>query len=60
MLTLRRRWQELAGRVPSALHQRVEELLREQERSAEEWRDQLRTYFHRASGIPDASGRPIY
>ena len=60
VLTLRRRWQELAGRVPSALHQRVEELLREQERSAEEWRDQLRTYFHRASGIPDASGRPIY
>ncbi|MGO1600018.1 MAG: alpha-glucuronidase [Brachybacterium sp.] len=60
VLTLRPRWQELAGRVPSALHERVEELLREQERSAEEWRDQLRTYFYRASGIPDASGRPIY
>ena len=45
VLTLRPRWQELDGRVPSALHERVEELLREQERSAEEWRDQLRTYF---------------
>ena len=60
VLTLRPRWQELAGRVPSALHERVEQLLREQERSAEEWRDQLRTYFHRASGIPDESARPIY
>src|SRR5699024_4551325 len=58
--TPRPRWQELAGCVPSALHERVDELLREQERSAEEWRDQLRTYFFRASGVPDAAGRPIF
>src|SRR5699024_168511 len=60
VLTLRPQWRELAGRIPSALHARVDELLREQERSAEEWRDQLRTYFFRASGIPDATGRPIH
>ena len=60
VLTLRPRWQQLEGRVPAALHARVTQLLREQERSAEEWRDQLRTYFFRASGISDASGRPIY
>lgn len=60
VLTLRPRWQELDGKVPPALHERVTTLLCEQERSAEEWRDQLRTYFFRASGIPDATGRAIY
>jgi len=60
VLQLRPRWQELDGLVPEALHERVTKLLREQERSAEEWRDQLRTYFYRASGIPDESGRPIH
>ncbi|MGP9707710.1 alpha-glucuronidase [Brachybacterium sp. AOP24-D1-21] len=60
VLQLRPRWQELEGRVPTALHERVTALLHEQERSAEEWRDQLRTYFFRASGIPDESGRPIH
>lgn len=57
---LRIRWEELEGRVPPDLYERVTELLQEQERSAEEWRDQLRSYFFRASGIPDESGRPIY
>jgi len=60
VLSLRPRWEELAGKVPPALHARVTTLLQEQERSAEEWRDQLRTYFFRASGIPDETGRPIY
>ena len=60
VLTLRPRWQQLAGLVPERLHQRVSSLLEEQERSAEEWRDQLRTYFFRASGIPDGTGRPIF
>ena len=60
VLQLRPRWQQLAGLVPDALHERVTSLLIEQERSAGEWRDQLRTYFHRASGIPDEAGRPIY
>ena len=60
VLQLRPRWQQLAGAVPQSLHDRVTALLIEQERSAEEWRDQLRTYFHRASGISDEAGRPIY
>ena len=60
VLTLRPRWQQLEGRVPADLHARVTQLLREQERSAQEWRDQLRSYFFRASGIPDENGRPIH
>jgi alpha-glucuronidase len=27
---------------------------------AEEWRDQVNTYFFRKSGVPDAQGRRIY
>lgn len=27
---------------------------------AEEWRDQISTYFFRKSGVPDAHGRPIH
>ena len=38
----------------------VSERLAEQLRSADEWRDQICTYFLRKSGIPDAAGRPIY
>ena len=53
-------WATLAGRVPDPLHARVTALLAEQVRSAHEWRDQLRTYVHRASGLPDASANPIY
>ncbi|MEE1650201.1 alpha-glucuronidase [Brachybacterium sp. J144] len=60
VLELRPRWLQLAGRVPEALHARVTSLLEEQERSAQEWRDQLRSYFHRASGIADETGRRIY
>ncbi|MEU4161480.1 alpha-glucuronidase [Actinoplanes sp. NPDC026670] len=54
------RWAEADGLVAPALHARVTERLAEQRRSAEEWRDQLNTYFHRKSGIPDAKGRPIH
>ncbi len=53
-------WDALRGLVPDALHVRVAERLTEQVRSATEWRDQVRTYFFRKSGVPDASGRPIY
>jgi len=27
---------------------------------AEEWRDQINTYFFRKSGVPDVKGRRIY
>lgn len=57
-------WDSLAdlvgGAVPEAFDARVRERLAEQRRSAVEWRDQVRTYFFRKSGVPDATGRPIY
>lgn len=55
-----REWAALRGRVPDDVHDRVAERLVEQERSAREWRDQVRTYVHRTSGVPDARGNPIY
>ncbi|MGY5765108.1 alpha-glucuronidase [Brachybacterium sp. DNPG3] len=60
VLGLRPQWETLRGKVPAAVHARVDALLQEQERSAEEWRDQLRSYFFRASGIPDETGRRIH
>ncbi|AEE47382.1 alpha-glucuronidase [Cellulomonas fimi] len=53
-------WAAVAGKVPADLHARVTERLAEQVRSAHEWRDQLRTYVHRHSGLPDATGRTLY
>jgi alpha-glucuronidase len=59
---MRERWAEIAdaGLVDLRLSARVSERLDEQARSAEEWRDQINTYFHRKSGVPDAHGRRIY
>jgi alpha-glucuronidase len=68
---IRHRWQELVDRGDvfahadhadhaEALCARVSELLDEQVRSAEEWRDQINTYFLRKSGVPDAHGRDIH
>jgi alpha-glucuronidase len=53
-------WQKLTDLVDPELHARVADLLDEQLRSAEEWRDQINTYFSRKSGVPDAHGRRIY
>ena len=57
---MRERWADLAGTMPPAKYERVRELLDEQVRSAEEWRDQINSYFFRKSGVPDAKGRRIY
>jgi len=59
---MRKRWAEVAGTglVDPAVHERVSLLLDEQVRSAEEWRDQVNTYFYRKSGVPDARGRRIH
>lgn len=54
------RWEALRGLVDERLHARVAERLTEQVRSATEWCDQVRTYFFRKSGVPDATGRTIY
>lgn len=53
-------WESVRGRVPDAFFDRVTQRLVEQERSAREWRDQLRSAFLRRSGISDATGRTIY
>ncbi len=57
---MRAEWAALEGAVPADVHARVAALLEEQERCAREWRDQVRSYFWRASGVPDARGRAIY
>ena len=65
---VRRRWQDLVDRDDAGsradhilgLCARISELLDEQVRSAEEWRDQINTYFLRKSGVPDAHGRDIH
>ncbi|HWS32979.1 MAG TPA: alpha-glucuronidase [Actinoplanes sp.] len=53
-------WAKASTLVDPGLHARVASLLTEQLRSAVEWRDQVNTYFHRKSGIPDARGRLIH
>ncbi|MEN3540781.1 alpha-glucuronidase [Microbispora sp. ZYX-F-249] len=55
----RKRWEEAAELFDPALHARVKDLLDEQVRCAEEWRDQVNAYFFRKSGVPDAHGRRI-
>jgi alpha-glucuronidase len=57
---MRERWAEVAGTMPPEKYERVRELLDEQVRSAEEWRDQINAYFFRRSGVPDTKGRRIY
>ncbi|MEV4483191.1 alpha-glucuronidase [Micromonospora coxensis] len=57
---MRRRWRRLAGVIDPAVHERVAQRLDEQVRCAEEWRDQINTYFFRKSGVPDARGRRIH
>ncbi|KQO04643.1 alpha-glucuronidase family glycosyl hydrolase [Paenibacillus sp. Leaf72] len=53
-------WSSLQGRMKEGLYTQVEERLREQARHAEEWRDQINTYFLRKSGIEDEHHRKIY
>jgi alpha-glucuronidase len=57
---MRSLWEQVAGLVAPDVHARVSERLDEQLRCAEEWRDQINTYFFRKSGVPDAHGRRIY
>jgi alpha-glucuronidase len=57
---MRRQWSSVANLVEPDVYSRVRDRLDEQVRSAEEWRDQINTYFHRKSGVPDAHGRRIH
>ena len=60
VVRMRERWAEVAGTMPEEKYERVRDLLDEQVRSAEEWRDQINSYFFRKSGVPDAKRRRIY
>lgn len=55
-------WQRIVSAVLVApdVSARVDELLEEQLRCAEEWCDQVNSYFFRKSGVPDERGREIY
>lgn len=60
VVAMRSQWSRLAGLVAPDVDARVRERLDEQVRCAQEWRDQVNTYFFRKSGIPDAAGRRIH
>ena len=55
-------WQDLAATdaIDTDIYARIADRLDEQIRCAQEWRDQINSYFFRKSGIPDAHGREIY
>ena len=53
-------WGRLKGKVDAGRFRQVEERLKKQLVSAEEWRDVINTYFYRKTGIPDQHRRQIY
>ena len=55
-----RAWDGLEGKVDGEVFANVKERLGMQLYNAREWRDQVNTYFHRLSWIPDERGRKIY
>ena len=55
-----RRFEELRGKVPEKVYERVTVRLAHQKEHAREWRDQINTYFYRKSGIADEKGREIF
>lgn len=52
--------EKISRYLPSEVYTRMVPRLEEQLRCAQEWRDQINTYFHRKSGIPDRENRTIY
>ncbi|WP_088102731.1 alpha-glucuronidase family glycosyl hydrolase [Halalkalibacter urbisdiaboli] len=59
-LSLKKRWQQLEGKVDETRYKDVLARLEEQSEHAKEWRDKINTYFYRKSGIDDEKGRQIY
>ncbi|GAA2795517.1 alpha-glucuronidase [Kribbella solani] len=53
-------WQAIAARFEPAVQENVTSRFDAQLANAREWRDQVNTFFHRLSGIPDAHGRVIH
>ena len=54
------KWDSLKGKIDDTAFENVADRLKEQLRSAKEWRDQINTYFYRKSGISDEQNRTIY
>ena len=57
---LMEKWESLKGAVPEDVYERVTERFSLQVENANEWRDQINSYFYRKSDIPDEKGRKIY
>ena len=55
-------WSELVTdpHIPKILFDEVTERFNRQLNNAENWRDQVNTYFYRKSGIKDSRNRNIY
>lgn len=53
-------WKSMKAEVDEATYKNVEERLLLQVENAQNWRDQINTYFYRKSGIDDEKGREIY
>ncbi len=53
-------WEQVRGEVPEDTFNNVAQRLHCQLNNAEEWRDQVNTFFYRLSKIPDQYGRQIY
>lgn len=54
------KWEELEGKIDIYIYEQTLERLKIQLDSAENWKDQINTYFHRMSGIEDEKKRRIY
>ncbi|MBB5325500.1 alpha-glucuronidase [Anoxybacillus tepidamans] len=57
---LKKRWEQLKGKIDEKRYMDVLERLTIQIEHAKEWRDVINTYFYRKSGIDDQYGRTIY
>lgn len=54
------KWDSIKNEVPSDVYERVAERFKLQIENANEWRDQINSYFYRKTDIPDEKGRKIY
>lgn len=53
-------WESLKGKIPDFIFERVKKRFDHQKEHAEEWRDQINSYFYRKSMIEDEKHRIIY
>ncbi len=60
VMGLIKKWKKLEGKMDETRYKNVRDRLERQLKNAEEWRDQVNTYFFRKSGIADNKNRKIY